>query len=162
MNAATILGVIYGVVLWADMNATTPLGAWLRSAISAGNTPAVVPSTHGTHGAADRVTRDVVYGDYPMHGGAGVAGGQWRVLPGGEAMATSLHSNQQDPPPGRRSSIGDGGQTAHSNDNPQSIQVGRFPQNQSSDRSHAQTDSLSFKRAWAFAVGLHLTVRTLC
>ena len=28
------LGVIYGVLLWADMNAATPLGAWGRSVIS--------------------------------------------------------------------------------------------------------------------------------
>ena len=27
----SILGVIYGVLLWADMNAATPLGAWGRS-----------------------------------------------------------------------------------------------------------------------------------
>ena len=31
---ASILGVIYGVLLWADMNAATPLGARGRSAIS--------------------------------------------------------------------------------------------------------------------------------
>ena len=31
-----ILGVIYGVLLWADMNAATPLGAWGRSVISLG------------------------------------------------------------------------------------------------------------------------------
>ena len=30
----SILGVIYGVLLWADMNAATPLGAWGRSVIS--------------------------------------------------------------------------------------------------------------------------------
>ena len=29
----SILGVIYGVLLWADMNAATPLGAWGRSVI---------------------------------------------------------------------------------------------------------------------------------
>ena len=29
-----ILGVIYGVLLWADMNAATPLGAWGSSAMS--------------------------------------------------------------------------------------------------------------------------------
>ena len=29
-----IPGVIYGVLLWADMNAATPLGAWGRSAMS--------------------------------------------------------------------------------------------------------------------------------
>ena len=30
----SILGVIYGVLLWADMNAATPLGAWGRSVMS--------------------------------------------------------------------------------------------------------------------------------
>ena len=30
----SILGVIYGVLLWADMNAATPLGAWGRYVIS--------------------------------------------------------------------------------------------------------------------------------
>ena len=30
----SILGVIYGVLLWADMNAATPLGAWGRSGMS--------------------------------------------------------------------------------------------------------------------------------
>ena len=30
----SILGVIYGVLLWADMNAATPLGAWGRSVVS--------------------------------------------------------------------------------------------------------------------------------
>ena len=29
-----ILGVIYGVLLWLDMNAATPLGAWGRSVMS--------------------------------------------------------------------------------------------------------------------------------
>ena len=29
-----ILGVIYGGLLWADMNAATPLGAWGRSVMS--------------------------------------------------------------------------------------------------------------------------------
>ena len=33
----SILEVIYGVALWADMNATTPLGAWGRSVISFGD-----------------------------------------------------------------------------------------------------------------------------
>ena len=31
-----MLGVIYGVLLWADMTAATPLGAWGRSLISLG------------------------------------------------------------------------------------------------------------------------------
>ena len=30
----SILGVIYGVLLWADMNAATPLGVWGRSVMS--------------------------------------------------------------------------------------------------------------------------------
>ena len=30
--ASPVLGVIYGVLLWADMNTATPLGAWWRSA----------------------------------------------------------------------------------------------------------------------------------
>ena len=30
----SILGVLYGVLLWVDMNAATPLGAWGRSVIS--------------------------------------------------------------------------------------------------------------------------------
>ena len=34
----SILGVICGVLLWADMNAATPLGAWGRSVISLGRT----------------------------------------------------------------------------------------------------------------------------
>ena len=32
----SILGLTYGVLLWADMNAATPLGAWGRSVISLG------------------------------------------------------------------------------------------------------------------------------
>ena len=31
-----MLGVTHGVLLWADMNAATPLGAWVRSVISLG------------------------------------------------------------------------------------------------------------------------------
>ena len=31
-----ILVVIYGVLLWADMNAATPLGAWVCSVIAGG------------------------------------------------------------------------------------------------------------------------------
>ena len=32
----SILGVIYGVLLWADMNTATRLGAWGRSVMSLG------------------------------------------------------------------------------------------------------------------------------
>ena len=33
----SILGVIYGVLLWADMNAAAPPGAWGRSTMSLGH-----------------------------------------------------------------------------------------------------------------------------
>ena len=46
----SILGVTYGFLLWADMNAATPLGAWGRSVIAVGT-----------------VVRDVIFIDTPRH-----------------------------------------------------------------------------------------------
>ena len=42
----SILGVIYGVLLWTDMNAATPLGVRGRSALCAGSAPATESSSH--------------------------------------------------------------------------------------------------------------------
>ena len=40
----SMLGVVYGVLLWAGMNAATPLGAWGRSVISLVPPTSCVPS----------------------------------------------------------------------------------------------------------------------
>ena len=83
----SILGVIYGVLLWADMDAGTPLGAWGRSVMSVGRarclprttlTATAVSDSHLDLGRAPYVLYGVKYIDpvslAPVAGHANQAG----------------------------------------------------------------------------------------
>ena len=63
---SSIIGVIYGVLLWADMNTATPLGAWGRSVIAVDAAAAAV--TRRLHGVDNQRLHSA--DNQRRHGGA--------------------------------------------------------------------------------------------